>query len=36
MEHNYEWFSRYIWGEEITASVKNPAVMTSPSASTIK
>jgi dipeptidyl aminopeptidase/acylaminoacyl peptidase len=25
MEHNYEWFSRYIWGEEMTANLKELA-----------
>jgi hypothetical protein len=20
MEHNYEWFSKYIWGEEVTVT----------------
>ena len=24
MEHNYDWFSKYIWGEETTAGSNNP------------
>ena len=26
MEHNYEWFSKYIWGEEVTQSRTAEAV----------
>ena len=25
MEHNYEWFSKYIWGEEVPPSSTPPA-----------